>query len=309
MALNFPNLGYLAASLKKLLTLQPKTCPACWSGTTSHIRTKFLVTSLRLCKNCHLMFRYPKDVHLDNYQWSYHERHVTELPDEEELAYLLETNFSHSNKDFTPYLTVLHTLQCKPGIKVLDFGCSWGYGTYQLRQAGYDALGYEISEPRTHFGREKLGLTFLSDRTEAAVRLYQSFDVILAINVLEHLPSLNGVFEWLEALMKPGALLVAFCPNGNLERAQMGANIHRLWGHNYPLLLDAAFLEKRFTRLGWTSRFASSPYDLTKISRWPEEVSDPFPTLLGDELLAVAWKSSHHEPSLSSASVHPSSIS
>jgi 2-polyprenyl-3-methyl-5-hydroxy-6-metoxy-1,4-benzoquinol methylase len=293
MAWDFPKMGYLAASLKKLLSFQPKSCPTCWSGTTSHVKTKYLVTSLRLCTSCHLMFRYPKDAISATrtyFQWSYQEKHVTELPREEELPSRLESNFSHTNRDFTPYLAVLPALKGKPGMKVLDFGCSWGYGAYQLRQAGYDAIGFEISEPRAEYGKRNLGLTIISDRTEAATIFVRAFDLILACHVLEHLPSLNGVFEWLDALMKPGALFIAFCPNGNLERAKVGAKMHKLWGQKHPLLLDAAFLQKRFSQLGWTSRFASSPYDLTRISRWPEDDPDPLPALLGDELLAVAWK-------------------
>lgn len=285
--------GYLTASLKKVLNFQSKSCPACWSGATLRVKTKYLVTSLRLCTSCGLMFRYPKDNGAENhtfYQWTYQEYHVTALPNEEELALLLERNFSDTDKDFTPYLKVLQTLAGKPGLKVLDFGCSWGYGTYQVRQAGYDAIGFEISEPRAQFGRENLELTILSDRTEAATVFTRAFDIVLASHVLEHLPSLSGVFEWLDAMMKPGALFIVFCPNGNLERAKKGAKIHRLWGKKHPLLLDAAFLEKKFTQLGWTSRFASSPFDLNRISRWPEDNQEPLSSLLGDELLAAAWK-------------------
>ena len=239
------------------------------------------------------MFRYPKDNTAENhsfYQWTYQENHVTALPDEKELALLLRSNFTGTDKDFTPYLRVLQTLAKKSGLKVLDFGCSWGYGTHQLRQAGYDAVGFEISRPRAQYGRSNLGLTIVRDLTEAATVFVRAFDLILASHVLEHLPALNGVFEWLEGLMKPGAIFIAFCPNGNLERAKEGDKIHRLWGKKHPLLLDAAFLQKKFTQLGWTSHFASSPYDLAKIGRWPEGDSDPLPALLGDELLAAAWK-------------------
>lgn len=293
MSAKYSQARYLLASLIKVLSFQPKSCPACWSGATLRVKTKYLVTSLHLCTNCRLMFRYPKDDGAENrafYQWAYRENHVTALPNELELARLLERNFSDTDNDFTSYLKVLQALAGKAGLKVLDFGCSWGYGTHQLRQAGYDAVGFEISEPRAQYGQKNLGLTIVSDPTEAATIFMRAFDIILASHILEHLPNLHGVFEWLEGLMKPGALFIAFCPNGNLERAKQGTKIHRLWGKKHPLLLDAAFLEKKFTQLGWTSRFASSPYDLAKIRRWPEDDLDSSSPLLGDELLAVAWK-------------------
>uniref|UniRef100_A0A7C3SIA5 Class I SAM-dependent methyltransferase n=1 Tax=Desulfobacca acetoxidans TaxID=60893 RepID=A0A7C3SIA5_9BACT len=293
--------GYLAASLKKVLTFQPKSCPACWSGATLRLKTKHLITSLRLCTSCRLMFRYPKDDGGGNfafYPHPYRENH-TPLPDSEELGLLLENNFSNTGLDFSLYLKVMQALAIKPRMKVLDFGCSWGYGTYQLCQAGYDAVGFEIRKPQAQFGQKCLGLTIFRDPLETATVFMRTFDLILASHVLEHLPYLHGVFEWLEGLMKPGALLIAFCPNGNLERARNGAQIHQLWGQKRPLLLDASFLQTKFAQLGWTSRFASSPYDLNRISRWPEEDSDPAP-LLGEELLAVAWKPKSLTPSFSS---------
>jgi 2-polyprenyl-3-methyl-5-hydroxy-6-metoxy-1,4-benzoquinol methylase len=287
------SLGYLTASLQKLLARQPADCPVCGSHRTTHLKAKYLVTSLRLCADCRLMFRYPKDRVADNlafYQHSYREAHITDLPDSRDLAALLRQNAPRPDWDFTPRLAVLQTLGVKPGLKILDFGCSWGYGAHQLRRAGYDAVGFEISAPRARFGRENLGLAIFSNRLELTRAHARSFDAILAVHVLEHLPDLGETMAWFDALMKPGARLVAFCPNGNLKRAQLGVNLHRLWGRKHPLLLDAAFFQNRFAHLGWPCCVASSPYDLAATSRWPDDTPNPPPSLVGDELLAVAWK-------------------
>ncbi len=287
------NLGYLTASLKKLLTRQSADCPVCASPRTTRLKTKYLVTSLRLCPECRLMFRYPKDGVADNltfYQRSYREGPITDLPDEGELKALLHQNAPRPDRDFTPRLAVLQALGVKPGLKILDFGCSWGYGAHQLRQAGYDAIGFEISAPRAHFGRKNLGLAIFSDPPALSEAHVGSFDLILAVHVLEHLPDLGETLAWFDALMKPGALLVAFCPNGNLARNKPGVDLHRLWGRKHPLLLDPAFFQRRFARRGWTCRLASSPYDLAALSRWPGDSPETPPPLLGDELLTVAWK-------------------
>lgn len=286
-------LSYLMSSFKKLLSRQPAHCPVCGSPRTTHLKSKYLVTSLRLCNHCRLMFRYPKDRDADShdfYQHSYQENRLTDLPDDGELAALLQENIPRLEWSFTPRLAVLQALGVKPGLKILDFGCSWGYGTHQLRGAGYDALGFEISALRARFGQEKLGLAIFSNRLELTCAHACSFDVILAAHVLEHLPVLGETLDWFDVLLKPRGLLVSFVPNGNLERARLGVNLHRLWGRKHPLLLDAAFFQRHFARRGWPCRFASSPYDLVALSRWPDGNPGSSLPLLGDELLAVAWK-------------------
>ena len=77
---------------------------------------------------------------------------------------LKQWNFSGTPRDINTWIGVLQFL--RPGGRVLDFGCSWGYGTYQLRQAGFDAVGFEVSRPRAKFGREKLGLNIIDSFDE-----------------------------------------------------------------------------------------------------------------------------------------------
>jgi hypothetical protein len=108
------------------------------------------------------MFRWPKEdpgFSERFYQDSYHEVGTTELPDPVTLKTFIANNFAGSPRDIADQVGVLKTFL--PQGRVLDFGCSWGYGVYQLKRAGYDAFGFDISRPRAELGRRELGVEIL----------------------------------------------------------------------------------------------------------------------------------------------------
>ena len=127
----------------------------------------------------------------------------------------------------------------KPNAKVLDYGCSWGYGVYQLCTAGYNTVGYEISVPRMRYGIEKLGITGFTD----VGKITGDLDVFFSAHVLEHVPDLNAVFDVAKKLLKPGGIFIAVTPNGSVSfRKKMPFNFHRLWGKVHPILLTDEFI-------------------------------------------------------------------
>ena len=58
---------------------------------------------------------------------------------------LLSTRFAGEEKNYAGYIAVLHALGVAEGARMLDFGCSWGYGSWQLAQAGFAVEAFEIS--------------------------------------------------------------------------------------------------------------------------------------------------------------------
>jgi hypothetical protein len=141
-------------------TQQPRACPYCGpSSTLELVRRKKLIMDILQCKSCHLIFRWPTDTPQENetyYQDEFAEDTPQVVPPKhDELRALMQNNFLESALDINHKILVLKAL--RPAGRVLDFGCSWAYGTYQIQPHGYDVIGLEISKPRAEFGRRLLG--------------------------------------------------------------------------------------------------------------------------------------------------------
>lgn len=247
---------------------QDTNCPYCGHSQTRVIGKKRIVLQLRRCARCGLMYRWPKDTPRFNrsfYQRHYHQGMTTDMPDGEALGNFKASIFSGTEKDLANKIAVLKTLM--PQGRVLDYGCSWGYGTFQLVAAGYEAVGFEVSKPRAEFGRSRLGVTVIS--SEGALdELAGSFDAVFASHVLEHLPAPSDVFDRLASLLKPNGLLLAFVPNcGGDEARRFGVNWGPICCEKHPLALDAEFLERALPKHGFKCAFFSSPYALDIIAR------------------------------------------
>ena len=143
------------------------------------------------------------------YQTEYEEGFTTSLPSDAKLAALMQSGFRGHEKDYAPYVDVLGALGVEPGARLLDFGCSWGYGSYQLRRAGFDVEACEISAPRAAYGRDKLGVRI----RDVAGLPDESFDIFFSAHVIEHVPSVSQLLELGLRVLRPGGLLVTFTPN------------------------------------------------------------------------------------------------
>jgi len=286
--------NFLLRILKAYLEEQEKTCPYCGNNSTKVIGRKYLILQLRKCPVCNLMFRWPKDTPEFNksfYQNRYQQVGLTtELPGLESLKKLVDSRFCGTEKDFSEKIAVLQRLVHRG--KVLDFGCSWGYATFQLQQAGYDVVGLEISKPRAEFGRKHLKINIL-DEYGLLDKYRGSFDVIFSSHVLEHLPNFKGVFERFSALLKPGGILLLFVPNCGGENAiKQGVKWGPMVCEKHPQALDRLFFETVLPTHGFAVKLFSEPYDLEEIGLCVANNNTPRDPR-GDELMVCARKVIH----------------
>lgn len=235
-------------------------CPACGQEQGKVVDRKFGITSLVDCERCGLLYRRPQEPPTfaeDFYQEEYQSSLATIMPSDKEIAAMVDQGFSNSEKCFRDKIALLRELDVPEGARVLDYGASWGYGVWQLRQAGYDAMGFELSKPRARFGAEKLGVTI---ETELKSLEEESFDVVFSNHVLEHIPNVNESLQEIAVLVKGGGLLLAFVPNGSqpCQEANPG-RFHSNWGRLHPIYLNDRFLARELER--WPFRLASKRYD------------------------------------------------
>jgi SAM-dependent methyltransferase len=267
-----------------------KDCPFCGSPATRLKQRKQYLLELRSCPSCGLMFRWPKSTPSfaeRYYQEGYKESSfTTSLPAPAELAKLLACNFRGTPKDFSKPIAILK--EFLPAGRVLDFGSSWGYGTHQLNQAGYDALGFEISRPRAAYGREHLHLEIL-DRLEDLPSIpSKSVDAIFANHVFEHLLSLKEPFELFARILKPGGIALIAVPNAGGELArELGTKWQTLINEKHTLALDSHFFERNLPAYGFEVRVFADPFSIPDL-RHAIDHKLPLGANRGEELFVLA---------------------
>lgn len=270
---------------------QNKSCPYCGNPATQRFGKIHLVTELRKCSACNLRFRWPKEEEQYNryfYQWAYREVGATDMPEPDKLLAMKSQNFKGSRQDFSEKVELVRAI-CPEG-KLLDFGASWGYVTYQFSQAGFSPVGFELSKPRASFGRTHLGVNIIEDFSSLTSHK-GTFDIAFASHVLEHIPTPAQTLDLICSLLKPGGILILFVPNcDGLNARKEGMRWGPLFGMPHVLSLDKHFFSKALPRQGFdTPLFFSEPYDPAVIAQRIKEKKD-FGDPPGDELMMYAQK-------------------
>lgn len=247
---------------------QKRICPGCAAAGGRRVDRKGFHELLR-CDGCNLLYRWPYETSAEMelfYQRGYQQSGLTtDLPDEATLTSLLATGFSGSEKDHSRVIELIEVLSVQAGARILDFGANWGYGVWQFQEAGFPAIGYEVSKPRVAYSRH-LGVDVFTDWQE--IKRRGPFDVVFSSHVLEHVPDpVKSIQQKLSVLSKDG-WLVAFFPNGSeaFQKAEPSA-FHRLWGQVHPVMLNEDFIRKILPGPG-LGMGSHCPEDLEGLKGW-----------------------------------------
>ena len=97
--------------------------------------------------------------------------------------------------------------------RVLDLGCAFGFATRLLRRRGYEAVGVDSSPQYIARARRTDSRTtyLVADATHVPLP-DASFDAVLLLDVLEHLPDERGALAEAARLLVPGGTLVLSVP-------------------------------------------------------------------------------------------------
>jgi hypothetical protein len=262
-------------------------CPYCGSGACKEIDRKYYVTKLMECQVCHLYFRYPVDRKSENaifYQAEYQEsdKITTDLPDEGSLEKMKKEGFTEGDKNANRYLDLFARLF--PGensLRIIDYGSSWGYTSYQLKEAGHQVQGFEISLPRASYGIKNLNLDICTNEQS----LRNNNHIFFSSHVIEHHPDIASMIKLGRSLLAEGGYFIAFSPNGSHAfRLKSPEIFHRFWGKVHPNYLNADFYKHIFK--GQAFAITSSPMvfdNIRPLQKWDAIMGD----LSGEELMVV----------------------
>jgi hypothetical protein len=208
---------------------------------------------------------------------------TTDLPTDEKLSEMIVNQFEGTSKNINHIRPLLEILFKEvKDISLIDFGCNWGYTSYQFQQLGMRVQSYEISEPRANFGKEKLGVSI---HTKLEM-LEANSDIFFSSHVIEHVPSIQNMIQKAKELTNEDGYFIAYCPNGSNSRLEKDAvAYHKNWGLVHPNYLSDSFYESIFKDVPYL--ITSNPYNFEWISSWDKK-SQVKKDTAGFELLVVA---------------------
>lgn len=96
--------------------------------------------------------------------------------------------------------------------RLLELGCAHGFLLDHLRNQGYSVSGVEVSPVSSGYARDVLKLDVHTGSLESAGHAAGQFDVVLMLDVLEHLHRPGPVLREVGRILKPGGVLLVQCP-------------------------------------------------------------------------------------------------
>ena len=134
----------------------------------------------------------------------YNDYHLRDGKSEYTWARLMKNNFMDIS-------TMLNRLFPEKG-SILDIGCGYGHFIKMMGNAGWAAVGIEPSSRTSGYAKDK-GLTVIKTTIDDAEFPDESFDVITAFYVLEHLFDPLSAVKKIFMLLKPRGLTVLRVPH------------------------------------------------------------------------------------------------
>ena len=123
------------------------------------------------------------------------------------------------------------------GLRIVDLGCGGGLLCEPLARLGAQVTGVDpaeenIAAARRHAGAEGIDVDYRALTVETLAKSGETFDIVLSMEVLEHVADVEGFLRAAAALVRPGGLLAVATLNRTLKSyalAIVGAEFVLRW--------------------------------------------------------------------------------
>lgn len=114
------------------------------------------------------------------------------------------------------------SLQALDGLSLVDIGCGGGVLSEPLARLGAEVTGLDpakgnVAVASDHAGKMGLSIDYRAETIEALVAEGKRFDIVLAMEVVEHVADVDAFVAACCAAVKPGGLLVMATLNRTLK--------------------------------------------------------------------------------------------
>jgi len=171
------------------------------------------------------------------------------------LAYIRDRSAAYFGRDAA-------RIDSLRGLRMLDIGCGGGILSEPLARLGGAVVGIDPSESniiaaRAHAAQEALSIDYRNTTVETLAASGNDFDVVLAMEVVEHVADVGLFVELAAALMKPRGLMFVGTLNRTIRSfvlAIVGAEYILGWiprgTHRWRKFVRPKELEMAMTRCG-----------------------------------------------------------
>lgn len=150
------------------------------------------------------------------------------------------------------------------GLRILDIGCGGGLLSEPMARMGADVVGADASEKnimiaRTHAAGSGVAVDYRAVTAESLAEAGETFDVVLNMEVVEHVADVDFFMSTCASMVRPGGLMFVATINRTMKAAALAIfaaeNILR-WlprgTHQYEKLVRPEELERPITASGMT---------------------------------------------------------
>ncbi|MBB3952041.1 bifunctional 2-polyprenyl-6-hydroxyphenol methylase/3-demethylubiquinol 3-O-methyltransferase UbiG [Aureimonas jatrophae] len=143
----------------------------------------------------------------------------------------------------------MRSLEPFRGLRIVDIGCGGGLIAEPLARLGADVVGVDaattnIEVAKLHAAQSGVSVDYRAETAEALERAGERFDVVLALEVVEHVSDVDLFLRSAARMVKPGGLLLVATIN-RTRKAQLfaifGAEVVLRWlprgTHEYEKLV------------------------------------------------------------------------
>jgi glycosyltransferase involved in cell wall biosynthesis/GT2 family glycosyltransferase/SAM-dependent methyltransferase len=188
-----------------------EACPWCSGRDLTTIATRIDRIPVRRCSQCHLAFTgaLPDDLSVF-YDADYFMRNAIPGPGAPTGYENYENSYSPSSFRWLTFL--LKAIVGDRSARLLDVGAATGTLLEMARYEGFDVAGSELNEVAADAARAK-GLEVKAGPFDPDDWPPGDFDVITALEVLEHVTDLRSTLVKIKALLRPDGIFCFFVPN------------------------------------------------------------------------------------------------
>ena len=148
-------------------------------------------------------------------------------------------------------------------LKILDIGCGGGLISEPMSRLGADVTGIDASDKnikvaKSHAKKSNLNINYLNTTPEN-LKLNNEFDIILNLEVIEHVENLDLYLKSCFDLLKPSGIMFTATINRTLTsyiKAIVGAEYILRWlpigTHDWNKFIKPEELEKKLTDLNFS---------------------------------------------------------